>query len=431
LANPCSYTTEYFNLDFRREEKYRCPYDEHSEGRCKLHLKEYACDKKNKEELIGLLSREVEEADKSGSALKWIGYHIPFGVTVSDKIKVDVYLDEAIFLGAVDFSSSIFERYASFSSAIFKQDVDFSSATFNGKADYQFATFTQIVDFSDTEFKKLAYFANSTFSRDVTFKGAKFNQRADFSAATFNERVLFVQNSITQEINFLTAFFKEQEQVSFDGDLSKASFPQVDITRVRFEEKVVWGKNDFIIYDEHIIEKSLVENARYLTDIRHISLESVIAEYRNLRENYEYNLRYEEAGQFFIREMELRRKYKQKASAGDNKIEKKRWFERIFSFAFLYFFVSNYGESNRRPFIIVTSIFVASTVFFLYFFEGWSIDITSVSDSISRTLTAFFPFLDLPANSGLLEIFLKAIALAFTGLFIVTLRRKLERRFRH
>ena len=131
--------------------------------------------------------------------------------------------------------------------------------------------------------------------------------------------------------------------------------------------------------------------------------------------------------------MELRRKYEQKTSSSvaDNKIKKKNPFKQLFSFAFLYYFVSEYGESNLRPFLIISSIFVTATVYFWYFLEGGSIDIGSVSDSISRTLTAFFPFLDLPDNSGLLEIFLKATALAFTGLFVLTLRRKLERRFRH
>lgn len=32
--------------------------------------------------------------------------------------------------------------------------------------------------------------------------------------------------------------------------------------------------------------------------------------YRDLRENYEYNMRYDMAGKFFIREMELKRNYK-------------------------------------------------------------------------------------------------------------------------
>jgi hypothetical protein len=36
------------------------------------------------------------------------------------------------------------------------------------------------------------------------------------------------------------------------------------------------------------------------------SLEGVLSVYRNLRENYEYRLRYNESGQFFIKEMEYK-----------------------------------------------------------------------------------------------------------------------------
>jgi len=39
-----------------------------------------------------------------------------------------------------------------------------------------------------------------------------------------------------------------------------------------------------------------------------VRLSAVLAIYRNLRENYEYRLRYEEAAEFFVREMELKRK---------------------------------------------------------------------------------------------------------------------------
>jgi len=134
----------------------------------------------------------------------------------------------------------------------------------------------------------------------------------------------------------------------------------MDITRVRFGDTVVWGKN-FKIYDERIIE-GIDQSYNKETN----SLEAVIAEYRNLRENYEYNLRYDEAGQFFVREMELRRKYKQKksSSVADKKIEKKNPFKQVFSFAFLYYFVCEYGESNLRPFLIIASIFVVATVYF-------------------------------------------------------------------
>ena len=44
-----------------------------------------------------------------------------------------------------------------------------------------------------------------------------------------------------------------------------------------------------------------------------------MAVYRNLRENYEYRLRYDEAGKFFIKEMELKRKYREILSPDGSK----------------------------------------------------------------------------------------------------------------
>ena len=51
------------------------------------------------------------------------------------------------------------------------------------------------------------------------------------------------------------------------------------------------------------------------------NLGSIKAVYRSLRENYEYRMRYDEAGQFFIREMELKRKYKEVPSKEENSLE--------------------------------------------------------------------------------------------------------------
>jgi hypothetical protein len=65
--------------------------------------------------------------------------------------------------------------------------------------------------------------------------------------------------------------------------------------------------------------------------------------------------------------MELRRKYKQKlSSAGDNKIEEKNPLERVFSFAALYWLLSNYGEEPRIPLGIVAITFALGTLGFLH-----------------------------------------------------------------
>ena len=86
-----------------------------------------------------------------------------------------------------------------------------------------------------------------------------------------------------------------------------------------------------------------------------LSLGGVLTSYRNLRENYEYRLRYDEAGQFFVREMEIKRKFREKFSTTESKYIPKQnnWLRRNFlSFIALYHLICNYGESTTRPLIL-------------------------------------------------------------------------------
>jgi hypothetical protein len=54
---------------------------------------------------------------------------------------------------------------------------------------------------------------------------------------------------------------------------------------------------------------------------KEVTLGTVMAVYRNLRENYEFRLKFDEAGKFFIKEMELKRNYRTARAKynGDNK----------------------------------------------------------------------------------------------------------------
>jgi hypothetical protein len=130
--------------------------------------------------------------------------------------------------------------------------------------------------------------------------------------------------------------------------------------------------------------------------------------------------------------MELRRKYKpqKSASLADNEIKKKHPVEQIFSFAALYYAVSKYGESTRIPLAITISVFFIATFYFWYL-GRWSMDAKTISDSISRAVTAFFPFFSLPEKYGLEDVVLRATMIPLAGLLFISLRRKLERRFRH
>jgi hypothetical protein len=159
-----------------------------------------------------------------------------------------------------------------------------------------------------------------------------------------------------------------------------------DITRIRFSDKARWAeeggekkhKERFKVIEEKWLEESRPD----------ISLGSVMAVYRNLRENYEFRLRYDEAGEFFIREMELKRKYREAPTISSAKLtllrlfkwikrdkdpipnvnyvlRQNRWPRRNLSLTGLYYHLSRYGEDLLRPTLIGIAIVFGSTLFWL------------------------------------------------------------------
>jgi uncharacterized protein YjbI with pentapeptide repeats len=182
------------------------------------------------------------------------------------------------------------------------------------------------------------------------------------------------------------------------------------------------------------------------------SIDGVKAIYRNLRENYEYRLRYDEAGKFFTREMELKRLYRIHDSENRNfhEIRKNNWFRRnLFSVTGWYYHLARYGESLIRPTLAGAAIIFLSTIF-------WLIQINPIGEpSVTNTvglanatnITVWQSALErsmadiLPAPSGgigaevkigLIDFVIKVIGGAITfGLLAIALRRRFERRFRH
>jgi uncharacterized protein YjbI with pentapeptide repeats len=389
----------------------------------------------------------------------------------------DSSFSNATFRGEVRFTEASFNGEAKFHQTTFHGDVIFNERGFYGRAEFTETTFKGKTQFSDVTFRGGADFNRATFNGELSFNGsfesyvslnATYNGEASFDSTTFNEDasfdhskfngiLSFTDNTINRKVSFADVFFKEKHQIIFNGDLSKVSFVGSDITRAQFREKVVWGRNqsnsgntqpengnnthnkerfDFKIHDERQIEEDVKITDKHISTTT--SLEAVIAEYRNLRENYEYYLRYEEAGKFFIREMELRRKYRQ--STAIERIEKKSIVSQIFSFATWYKILSNYGEEPRIPLVIAIGAFAVGTLGFLHL-QASSMDKTvydiittngtAVFDSMRKTTEAFFPLFPLPENSGWLGTTLKVTMVPIVGLLFITLRRKLERRFRH
>jgi hypothetical protein len=165
--------------------------------------------------------------------------------------------------------------------------------------------------------------------------------------------------------------FEAKEKVIFDiENLSNVSFMKTDITVIKFSEKARWGesvKDRFKIVDERLLEKKINEQDSHTT--KDFNLGSIKAVYRSLRENYEYRMRYDEAGQFFIREMELKRKYREVVSSKEEdssfEIKQNIWFRRnLFSLTGLYYNLFVYGEDLKRPaLILLLPLLILSTLY--------------------------------------------------------------------
>ena len=303
---------------------------------------------------------KVSESIAKSEPLFCLGYHLP-DIQITGQFTKPVYFsktefqradfsevsfnDKANFYGATfleaNFSRVSFLHEANFYGVNFTGRTNFLEAAFRWKTDFSISTFSGITNFSRTVFDYYTYFNGSKFFDEtdfsetifhgnVSFSSAKFNKAASFTKARFNQAAFFTESRFNQadfyltkfkladfthsmlqeadfsktefsgEISFRSALFENEPKIFFDGDLSKVSFLDANITGVRFGDNVSWGgKDNFRVLDEERLNQL------------HEKLGAVVRIYRRLRRNYENSDRYEEADRFYIREMELQREYRE------------------------------------------------------------------------------------------------------------------------
>lgn len=298
--------------------KYKgCPMDAEGVEYCILHNKDYLKDDnydKNKEEVASKFRIELERAASSSfpqKPMNFSGYHLPDVSFESYTFSRQLIFSEATFHGTADFSKATFSNEANFINAEFKNGVKFNEATFEGKAKFNWATLTETGYFDQTTFMDKADFSFATFEKTADFSFATFMERADFTAVGFTKEANFLNAKFLKEVLFSGQVFEDQAvfnytifeqpyKALFDvDDLSKVSFARTDISKVTFTDKVKWdGKDHLKIFEEEWME----------TGGGYTSLGLTLYVYRRLRENYEFNLKFDEAGKFFIKEMELNAK---------------------------------------------------------------------------------------------------------------------------
>jgi uncharacterized protein YeeX (DUF496 family) len=199
------------------------------------------------------------------------------------------------------------------------------------------------------------------------------------------------------------------------------------------------GNNKAIlkIDDENVYEFIIKEekDGLYLYPRDEINLESIKAIYRNLRENYEYRLRYDEASKFFVREMELRRKYRElKNSSG---VKKNCGVRSNLSLTGVYYHLFGYGESLLK--LSLTSIGFFGVFSIAYWFFDFFIPSLSHHQSISpntvitnSTTTAISDMFQIKGQDlKPIDYVIRISSLPILGIFIIALKRRFERKSRH
>jgi uncharacterized protein YjbI with pentapeptide repeats len=418
---------------------------------------------------------------------------------------------DTLFSDKANFHDSVFEGDKTrFLDVIFEGRANFEKTHFNCKIGFDGTTFNH-AKFSDVEFKDIAKFRKVIFENgekvnfdvlkleNVSFLNTditrvKFAENTNWGGSDKftvieerepHERFLFTWDKVPESdehlrglMNFLKSHFG---LIHYKG-IVKANYATININNIQQKNDKnsyvdeVELKNNQIMHKLRIkvnnerTEATLKIDGKICYDFcvkvqggetkiyssEYPSLDSIKSIYRNLRENYEYRLRYDEAGKFFIREMELKRLYRTLNTLFTNgefednvtQLRRNNWFRRnLFSLTGWYYHLALYGESLIRPMLAGVAIVLLSTLFWLIQINpsaepsftntvglANATNFTVLQKAFERSMTDFLPLLSSPSEvrPGLIDFVIKIIGGAVTfGLIAIALRRKFERRFRH
>ena len=388
------------------------------------------------------------------------------------------------------FSNTIFKSYCSFSHSIFEykplfdditctminfEYADFYDANFiNWKINSQF--YDENINFYNREYilnnqSEFLTFLKSKIILDpsTSYKiKHKLGNSLDDNFEHFGENTILIDEGVSNSllifyknnrneihsfvisdippINFTYAIFRNRTRF-IECDLKNFSFKGVNLSNVEFHN-VNWLKqsiatkkdkksfmkrihNKIFSSAETIIIDSLMDNLNY---------KNVSYIYNQLRKNFESDLRFSEASDFFINEMESMRwglwrgKSKEKSKSIGYGI---------------YRYLALYGESIGLPLIFWTPIIIVTFFIIRYFFNIYSIECNSSTliDSMSSYFNSniinsndkcnfFTQFIDsiaayfqVPRSNEPIDIIERIISAPILGTAFIALKRRFERKY--
>ena len=384
----------------------------------------------------------------------------------------------AQFAGPVRFEEVKFLGKTIFDKASFSDEVSFLKTDFSPDSLLNCLSVDSYISFRTTNFEKQEKVVFDSCRMDrVSFLGTQIN-RIVFRNVNwreyriYDEKLLLLKHSARERKKFIKEGKRKLRKISqflqdktiYDKILGilteesisiKAIEPEVVEIAKEVESTIPFMATEFNVKEykrlledhtnkklqeiknniEHILkeeDKELEERILdYLRNDENLTLDNVLAVYRGLRENYDYYLRYDESGKFFVNEMKLRKRF-------SGPLEK--------IVLWIYELLALYGESYTRP-IAWTLI----TIFLFSLLRTLSIpplelnisqpplQLRYVSNASTLNLNTFIYnlktsmeiFFQLHYDDNPLTLIERLVSIPILGSLYIALRRKLERRIRH
>lgn len=264
-------------------------------------------------------------------------------------------------LESMSFEQSVFQWRAHFRDNIFRSVNHFNDTKFMDDAmfdrshifdtHFEFSTFASIAEFIECTFSGQAWFDNSIFRGRTIFDRTIISNVVMFDSCRFPAAYLsfmggqrYLDNTNTMvfdiadnsKVSFKQVDFNECNSVHFEHvNLGHTSFLGSNIENIDFVD-VLWHENeDYKIYDERKLKTS--DKSDYL---------EVERLYHQLVLNYDKRRDHETAGEFYIRENEVRSRRKGFPL---------NWWE------LMYKNISSYGQSTKKPFFWILLTFMLVT----------------------------------------------------------------------
>jgi uncharacterized protein YjbI with pentapeptide repeats len=341
-------TAKDTKCSYKREDGNRC------EGSALEGSKEHLCilhaTSKDAKECLRAFYKQMDEGSHD-----FEGYQLP-----------EADLSGRVFHGDVTFRNARFTGDVTFKEATFPEQTDLRGATFEGDVSFEGVEFGGSANVAGATFKKEAIWKGVTFGNEALFEGCAFGPMADFDHGTFTGDAHFERARISGDLDLGYSEFKKYSffielECEGEGDFSFAEFmayadfagsrwKELNMTDVIFDKRGCFDGAEIVsgTFEDaelrHVtfrdvdmanvfttgasLEEAYMSQAKWgkvqrgplgkKLEVREETLANeegtkealnrAEAAHRNLKESYKNEGDYETAGEFFIREMAIRRK---------------------------------------------------------------------------------------------------------------------------